>query len=143
VGREGMGVSVPEQDVIALADALEKVLYDEEFAASARNAVHEVREQFTWEEALRPLVEFCRNPQIAADRAARMGDVDASKKSRALMSNLTPGERLHEAATGNTGVARELALARHYLTEGGFSMLVNKAGSRVRGTLGSKSTPSE
>jgi hypothetical protein len=98
-----------------------------------------VREQFTWEEALRPLVEFCRDPQIAADRAARMGDPDASKKSRgALMSNLTPGERLHEAATGNTGVARELALARHYLTEGGFSMLVNKAGSRVRGTLNGK-----
>jgi GT2 family glycosyltransferase len=144
VGREGMGVSVPEKDVIALADALEKTLYDDEFAASARAAVHEVREQFTWEEALRPLVEFCRNPQIAADRAARMGDPDASKKSRgALMSNLTPGERLHEAATGNTGVARELALARHYLTEGGFSMLVNKAGSRVRGTLNGKPGSSE
>jgi GT2 family glycosyltransferase/glycosyltransferase involved in cell wall biosynthesis len=42
--REGLGVVVPPEDPEALADALEKVLYDEEFAAACRERIAVVRE---------------------------------------------------------------------------------------------------
>ncbi len=69
VAAEGMGVAVQERDVDALAAALESMLYDPEAAQAARDAVRRVRDDFTWERALAPLVEFCKDPQPAADRA--------------------------------------------------------------------------
>ena len=62
-----LGVTVPEQDVDALADALERALFDEEFRAAAKANVAEVREQFRWHNVLAPLVAFCRDARRAAD----------------------------------------------------------------------------
>ena len=144
VERTGMGISVPERDVEALADALIKVLYDDATRKSAHAAVLEVREQFTWTEALRPLIEFCRDPQIAPDRATRLAGARAEHVRGTRVSTLarsTPEGRLHEAAASSTGLAREVALIRHYVTEGGVTMLVNKAKGRVISVFGGKTTP--
>ncbi|WP_241981832.1 glycosyltransferase [Cryobacterium ruanii] len=143
VERTGMGISVPERNVEALADALIKVLYDDEIKRNAHAAVLEVREQFTWAEALRPLIEFCRDPQIAPDRATRLAGqrverVRSVRKS--ALTRSTPEGRLHEAATTSTGLAREVALIRYYVTEGGVTMLASKAKSRVVSVLGGKAT---
>ncbi|SEM94954.1 hypothetical protein SAMN05216281_102417 [Cryobacterium luteum] len=143
VERTGMGISVPERNVTALADALTKVLYDDDFRQTAHDAVVEVRRQFTWTEALRPLIEFCRDPQIAPDRAIRLAghQPTRSRSSRKpSLLNSTPEARLHEAAASVTGLAREVALIRHYVTEGGVTMLAHKAGGRVISVLGGKAT---
>ena len=143
VERTGMGISVPERNVEALADALIKVLYDDEVKKSAHAAVLEVREQFTWTEALRPLIEFCRDPQIAPDRATRLAGHRAQHvrgARKTALARSTPEGRLHEAAATSTGLAREVALIRHYVTEGGVTMLANKAKGRVISVLGGKPT---
>ncbi|MBN6046769.1 glycosyltransferase, partial [Citrobacter sp. ku-bf4] len=70
VAERGLGAAVPEQDVEALADAIERYLYDEEAVARAREQVAVVREEFRWSRTLAPLVEFCRAPRVAADKAA-------------------------------------------------------------------------
>jgi hypothetical protein len=67
IEAEGLGRTVPERDVEALADALEEVLFDEEFRATARSNVVRVREQFRWRNVLAPLVDFCRSARRAAD----------------------------------------------------------------------------
>jgi glycosyltransferase involved in cell wall biosynthesis len=113
--REGLGVVVPPEDPEALADALEKVLYDEEFAAACRERIAVVRERFTWETALAPLAEFCRNPRPAADRLPG---------SAPLVR--TPG--LSKADK----VKRDLRLVREYLDAGGPTELAKRATGRLR-----------
>lgn len=70
IEREALGVVVPAEDVNALADALEKVLYDEQFIAEVTANIRRVRERYYWENALQPLADFMVTPRHAADHHA-------------------------------------------------------------------------
>lgn len=142
VGEQGMGISVPERDVDALARALEKVLYNEKFAAKSRAAVARVREDFTWERALQPLIEFCRDPHPAADRALEMPSVLTNSKGVKSRRGKSSDEKLHAITATRHGVFRDIALARHYLAEGGVDMLKSKVQNRIRTAQRSKSEDS-
>ncbi|TFB74346.1 glycosyltransferase [Cryobacterium glaciale] len=63
-----LGITVPAQDVDALVQAIETLLFDDDRRAqtSARVRDHAVR--LTWPLMLRPLIEFCEHPVRAADR---------------------------------------------------------------------------
>jgi hypothetical protein len=105
---------VRSEDPAALALALEKVLYDEEFAAGCRERIAVVRERFTWETVLAPLVEFCRNPRPAADRLPG---------SAPLVRN---------APLSTSGkLRRDARLVREYLDQGGAAELAKRATGRV------------
>ncbi|HEY3738152.1 MAG TPA: glycosyltransferase family 4 protein [Jatrophihabitans sp.] len=80
VTDDRLGLAVPEQDVDALATALETMLYDEDEAASARRNVTAIASDFTWNIALAPLVEFCAKPLRAADAGA-----DRSRLTRRMV----------------------------------------------------------
>ncbi len=82
VAAEGLGIVVPAQDVAALEAAIERVLFDDDFARMTRANVERVREQFTWERVLAPLVEFVRAPHRAADHSAGRVDRSAGGKRR-------------------------------------------------------------
>jgi GT2 family glycosyltransferase/glycosyltransferase involved in cell wall biosynthesis len=115
VRAEGLGVVVPPEDPAALADALERVLYDADFAQAARERIAEVRDRFTWETALAPLISFCRNPMPAPDRLPGAGPLVRNKSLPAS-----------EAAR------RDLELVKHYLADGGPRELARRAAGRVR-----------
>jgi glycosyltransferase involved in cell wall biosynthesis len=68
IAAEGLGVTVPERDAAALARALERVLYNDDFAAECRENIKRIRSDFVWQRALAPLVDFCRAARPAADR---------------------------------------------------------------------------
>ncbi|MBC6448410.1 glycosyltransferase [Actinokineospora xionganensis] len=115
VRQEKLGVVVPAEDTDALADALERVLYDAEFAAACQERIAAVRERFTWENVLAPLTAFCRDPRPATDRL--------------------PGSEplVRKPALGAAGtVRRDLALVREYLDGGGATELARRAAGRVR-----------
>ena len=114
VERERLGVVVRSEDPDELAAALEKVLYDEEFAAGCRDRIAVVRERFTWETVLAPLVEFCRNPRPAADRL----------RGGAPLVRNTP-------LTTSAKVRRDVKLVREYLDQGGPAELAKRATGRV------------
>ncbi|TDX92336.1 glycosyltransferase [Amycolatopsis arida] len=114
VRTEELGVVVPAEDPDALAAALERVLYDAEFAAACRARIEAVARRFTWPRVLAPLVEFCRDPRPAADRLPGAGDLTAEEPVR--------GVRL---------LRRDLALVREYLAEGGPRELARRAAGRV------------
>ncbi|UQX87554.1 glycosyltransferase [Jatrophihabitans telluris] len=116
---EKLGVAVPEQDVDALAEALERCLYDEAFIAESRAAVARVAPQFQWSAALAPLIEFCRAPERAPD-----AEILSSARRKARKSGATVGGR------------GDLALARKYLSEGGVEELTRRAAGRIRRKLG-------
>ena len=122
VGVEGLGASVPEQDVGALVDALERYLYDEEAIAAARRKVGVVRERFTWTRVLEPLVAFCRAPVHAADRMKVTGGGRRRKAVSLSGSAVVPARA--------TGLRRDLQRVRYYLKEGGPSAVVDRVRAR-------------
>jgi len=115
VRAEGLGVVVPAEDPAALAAGLERVLYDEEFAAAARERIAVVRERFTWETALAPLISFCRNPMPATDRLPGAGPLVRNR-------SLPPTE----------AARRDIELVKQYLADGGPRELARRAVGRVR-----------
>jgi glycosyltransferase involved in cell wall biosynthesis len=91
ITAEGLGATVGERDVDALAAALTRVLYDAETQHRARENVARVRQRFTWPNALEPLVAFCAAPRRAADfqadqaRVVRRAVLPASRVARLLL----------------------------------------------------------
>jgi glycosyltransferase involved in cell wall biosynthesis len=121
IAAEGLGVTVPEQNVDALAVGLERTLYDAAFAADCREAVDRVRDAYSWETALRPLLEFCRSPRRAPDLVTPGG------KDRDLM--VTPGRLMTTAY--QPSLKGDLGLVREYLKQGGPVELGRRIAGRV------------
>ena len=64
VARHGFGIVVPAGDAEALADAIERICTDAEFAATCRARIVESRHLFRWSDAVEPLARFCRQPRV-------------------------------------------------------------------------------
>jgi hypothetical protein len=130
VEAEGLGVSVPEEDVDALADALERTLYDDEFAGKCREAVDRVRASYSWDTVLQPLLDFCREPRrapdllVASGTAARGGGLQVP--GRLIDTGYRPSLR------GDAGLVRE------YLRQGGPAELVRRVVGRLRRRAGER-----
>lgn len=65
---ERLGGVVPANDPQAMATCLERLLEDTEVRAAAAANVKRVRDCYRWAVVLEPLLQFCRNPTMAADR---------------------------------------------------------------------------
>jgi glycosyltransferase involved in cell wall biosynthesis len=119
IDAETLGVTVPPEDVDALAAALLRLLDDDEFAAVCRTSIASVARRYQWATALRPLVEFCRDPRRAAD----------------LVAGLGPEPLLHPMTTGPGQSRRnaigDLALLRRYLRQGGVREVLKRATGRL------------
>lgn len=120
VERENLGASIPERDGAALEAALEKLLFNGKAAAAARKNVDRVRAEFFWDHALRPIVEFCRQPIPAADKTVKR----EGKKTKNL--GIKPVE-----VRRRSGVAHDLGRVRYYLKEGGVSAVAERLAARA------------
>jgi len=118
VDAHGLGLTVAAGDVEGLADALERVLGDEEFAAQCRANVAEIAPQYHWSRVLAPLVEFCRVPRRAPDL------VDPYARRRLVRS----AARLYRP---KSGIRREAEIAVDHLRDGGLKLVATKAASRL------------
>lgn len=116
IEREGLGVAVDADDVDALADALERVLFDEGFASSARANVARVREQYRWETVLAPLVDFVASASRAADRRSPTAPLTERSRKRVRRS----------------GLRHDLGLVVHYARNGGPLLVLRKVRNRFR-----------
>ncbi len=123
VAAEGLGAAVPERDEAALVAALETYLFDSKKIQSARTNVARVRQEFFWERALSPLIEFCRNPLHAADRSAVQGTKKSKKKARALVGPTPP-------TAHRVGLRRDIERAMYYLREGGPAAVLDRVKAR-------------
>lgn len=121
VRSEGLGVVVPDGDVEALAEALDRVLFDDEFARKARERIARVRESYLWPVVLEPLVRFMADPRPARDRVTGRS------------ASAAPGAVRH--VRRRPGLATDLQLVRFYLRNGGVSAVWSKVSGRVRRRL--------
>ena len=60
VDEDGLGVVVPAGDVVAVADAIRRLVDDQGFYQSCRQRLRAMKPSLSWEVALEPLVRFCR-----------------------------------------------------------------------------------
>lgn len=112
VQAEGLGIAVPDRDVTALADALERILFDDQFAQACRDNISRVREDYRWERTLAPILDFVRDPLPAADRG-RVQD--------------RPRRRRKE-----TGLRHDASLVLHHLRTSGVRVVAGKVVRRLR-----------
>lgn len=124
VGRESLGAAVPERDLVGLTAALERFLFDDASIQAARANVARVRQSFTWDKTLAPLVEFCRDPKSAADKAV---DYKRRQQRRSLkVPNGLPSAR----SSRSTGIRRDIERAAYYFQQGGASAVVERVRAR-------------
>jgi hypothetical protein len=116
---EGAGLSVPPGDVDALEEALFRVLDDAELNAACREGATKLAEKFRWNEVLKPLTDYCRDPVRAPD----LLDPELAATVRDPLDLATWRPR-----TIRRDVDRALALVRR----GEMTQLVRKVVVRVR-----------
>lgn len=132
VRERTLGVAVPERDPEALAKAIVSVLYDPKLNATARENVQQLRDEFTWDSVLAPLVEFCADPHFAADRidfkaaVAREGATRAALGVKRTEFNYNLARIMMKPA----GLKRDIALAQFYLRSEGLAGLRKRASDR-------------
>jgi glycosyltransferase involved in cell wall biosynthesis/GT2 family glycosyltransferase len=115
VADRGLGLSVPPNDVEALATALVRLLTDDELVAGCRERIAVVADELRWDLVLEPLVAFCRSPRRAAD-------VAPAQRSRPSRVPVALGGRLGADARTVEALYRA----------GGWPEVVDAAGGRVR-----------
>lgn len=117
-----LGITVPERDVDALADAIVAVLYDGEVRGRIADAIDDVRDKFAWNHALEPLTTFCAAPRLAPDR---------SRTSHGHVMRM-PDPVAAAIRVRHRGVAKVARLASHYFVREGPVGLAR----RIRDRLG-------
>jgi GT2 family glycosyltransferase/glycosyltransferase involved in cell wall biosynthesis len=115
VEREELGVVVPASDPVALAAALEKVLFDQEFRARAITNIARVREGYRWDRVLEPLVRFVANAHPAADRVLGGASGGTRRRKRVRRS----------------GIGHDVRRTLHYLRNGGPALVLRKVRNRI------------
>jgi hypothetical protein len=119
VEARGLGEVVPPDDVDAVADALVRLLRDDETAARYRENLAALAPELTWPRVLEPLVRFCRDPHRAADL---VGDTRPYQPASRMPGIAPP-------AWG--GLRGDLDLVRTYLAREGARGLLERIGGRV------------
>ena len=79
VQQHGLGITVPPEDVEALAEAIRRLRDDRELYEGCRQAVAALAPEMTWERALAPIVAFAEQPRTAPDRVGQASEYIAAK----------------------------------------------------------------
>lgn len=70
VQERGLGLIVEPGDVEAVAEALLRLLDEPDARAARRSSFQAAAAELTWDVVARPLVRFCQQPRLAADKLA-------------------------------------------------------------------------
>jgi glycosyltransferase involved in cell wall biosynthesis len=125
VEEAGLGRTVRPGDVEGLELALDAMLFDDKAIAVARANVTRLQPTLTWERALDPLLEFCRQPVRAPDLVAKIGSADLPRR---------------RFAPTQATLRDELARARLLLGEGGPGYVARRAIGKIRRAAGRRAS---
>jgi glycosyltransferase involved in cell wall biosynthesis len=125
VHEREVGLTVPPEDPEALADALHRLLTDDELNASCRRNLTAVRADFSWKRALDPLLAFCRRAVRSPDQRDRRVARPSRAPSMLKAPVSAPPWRWH-------GLRHDLGVARAMVEQGGLRQLGRQLGVRAR-----------
>lgn len=67
ISQYSLGLVVPPEDPLALSNALEELLFDEDLRTISISNISDFRSNFFWSESMRPLIQMCASAQKAPD----------------------------------------------------------------------------
>ena len=118
VERENLGIAVPADDVEALANALDQVLFDEKLRKAAAKNIARVREDYRWQRVLEPLVSYVAKVGHPEEPPA------APREGTVRYSPLRPRRTRFRAGDIGRGVQR--------LARGEFRLILRAIARRLR-----------
>lgn len=119
VQAEGLGLTVPPDDVEALEEALYRLLSEPGLAQACGERGRAVAVRYTWPRVLAPLLAFCRAPRRAADLAS----------GGAL--NIPQDQRVAPPPPPPSSLRGDATLLRRYLRDGGAREVMVRGAGRV------------
>ncbi len=119
---DGLGITVPPNDVDALAEALTTLLVDDARSEACRAAIAAKAPELRWSRVLEPLLAFCRAPRRAADL------VDPRQRVQI-------GDPLAQAMWGQRGWRYSLKVLADHLRRREYEDVVRKVQNRARAFL--------
>ena len=117
IERGGAGIVVPPEDVDALVDALTSLLTDDDRRKGCGKGSELLAADLRWSTVVEPLLDFCRQPVTAPDRA----DPEIGPELLGM----------HFGKMRSGGLRHDLRLIRKYLHEGGVRKLLVQVRSRL------------
>lgn len=117
VASEQLGIVVEAGDVEQLSSALERALFDEPFIARAKRNIRRVRQQYYWDRALVPLVEFVADAHHARDNQHVLVGAAPANRSRKRVKR--------------SGLLHDAGLVLHYFKNGGPTVVFHKIRNRL------------
>ena len=121
VESEGLGIVVPAENHEALAEALEKVLFDEDFRILVSDRIAVVRQRFFWSETLAPLVRFVADARRAPDHV----------EGRLAAGDLTEARSRPPRRRKPYGFRHNVERVAHHLVHGGPAVVWKKIAFRL------------
>lgn len=121
VTQDSLGIAVPAGDVEALAHALDKALFDQNFITNVKHNIEQTRKDYFWDVVLEPLVNF-------VDSASRAADHGLVLVGGHVQGTLPAGKKQQPK------IFRDTKLALGHLKNGG----VKKVAERIKARLGQK-----
>ncbi len=77
-----LGLTVPPQDVEAMAQAIEKILYRRGGKSAFKKNFDTIRTSLAWDKVIRPLVDFCLHPKIAPDKGQYLTEIERISRDK-------------------------------------------------------------
>ena len=103
-----LGLTVPPEDVDALVDAIEKLLWDDVFAEGIVANIRQYRGNYVWHEIAGPLIDFCLAGSRAADLAVSPHKIPVRIRRETWLGGKIRGMRLRYKTGGIRSVVRRL-----------------------------------
>ncbi len=115
IEKEQMGITVVEDDPVALAHAIIRMASDKSFHAKCADNVKRIKPRFYWEEVTKPLLDYCKDPIVSAMKK----DLSSAREGQVL--NAPPHARSKNATARffyhlkNSGPKKTLQYMSNYL----------------------------
>jgi GT2 family glycosyltransferase len=116
VTAHGLGLTVGPEDVDAVASAIRRLHNDRDLYATCKANVAQLAPTMTWEQALAPIVEFCRLPRRAVDKTGKPYEYVSTER---LFVDRSPGYLVKRFAQyyRQTGSKNALLHARNFVRQ--------------------------
>jgi len=93
IAARGLGYAVESEDVPGVTSALARLLAEPDARERRQAAFQAAAQEYTWERVARPLVAFCQQPALAADRHAGYQAAPADERPTANVQELVAAQQ--------------------------------------------------
>lgn len=131
IRASGVGRVVPAEDPVTLANVLAELLVDDAVRKGCAQASRDLAARYTWEQALEPLMRFCRHPARSPDAPIQARPAERATEQFPAVTDEGP------AGSRRAGLSRDVRTIARAISDDGMAGLAGIVRYKL-GTLRSK-----